>query len=599
MMSKLLLCSVTLFLFFLSFDGKSESAALLPNTVALSIADDPPEHCVHTPPTLTESSRKKNVSVCFSAVKERTNQTQMNWRRMTVTFEQEVLSVTINLRRVPVFAAGAIFQMAGGATMSVYSLIRDLFPELFVSYFNGFGSSAGILNNSVLFTGQINDRLFEGQIIYHNTGARHSLQCSHNTTPVSDFHLLDRCIQCQAFMPSLGQSLSSPLGWRTVSSPACKNDSVEAANAALLGRGVDPHENASESSERHPDNVMVSSAAESSLPPIPHYTKSDSDLLTTEEELPERQHDPADSESGVIAKTVKSPRSRRMAATSEDAKQMTGDALLDAVNAGSEEEKRVAIERLGTASGSSSIHHVLKRSNGSRATRSINPLAARSSESATDRDFSQRDDTARSEPPSKTVVSTIPLVSDGSSNIVQGITPSAKVRMRSHGQTDTRRSERRWGSRKTRSAENGGTLKDSMQTTSCSLHLVADHLFFSEIGGSSPAKTVNLMLAIVMGADALFRSTDFNGDGLSDSIGFLVKNITIIRSPDTAFYSYSRSNSNAFQYLKSFSTADFSDVCLGVAFTAIDFERGVVGLAWYASSTTVGLGEYHKSGCGE
>ena len=109
-----------------------------------------------------------------------------------------------------------------------------------------------------------------------------------------------------------------------------------------------------------------------------------------------------------------------------------------------------------------------------------------------------------------------------------------------------------------------------METVSCSLHLVADHLFFNEMGDSSTAKTVNLMLSVVIGADAVFRATDFDGDGVRDNIGFQVKNITIIHNSSAAFYGYSRTNGNSFQYLRSFSTADFSDVCLGVAFTAID-----------------------------
>ena len=145
--------------------------------------------------------------------------------------------------------------------------------------------------------------------------------------------------------------------------------------------------------------------------------------------------------------------------------------------------------------------------------------------------------------------------------------------------------------RRSSSQSRSQSLNDSfMETVSCSLHLVADHLFFSDMGERSPAKTVNLMLSVVIGADAVFRATDFDGDGVRDNIGFVVKNITIIHNSSTAFYGYSRANGNSFEYLKSFSTGDFSDVCLGVAFTAIDFQRSVVGLAWYASTASGGAG---------
>ena len=159
-------------------------------------------------------------------------------------------------------------------------------------------------------------------------------------------------------------------------------------------------------------------------------------------------------------------------------------------------------------------------------------------------------------------------------------------------QNFARRTRRSTGQPGTHSSDDSSFL----ETVSCSLHLVADHLFFNEMGDSSTAKTVNLMLSVVIGADAVFRATDFDGDGVRDNIGFQVKNITIIHNSSAAFYGYSRTNGNSFQYLRSFSTADFSDVCLGVAFTAIDFDRGVVGLAWYASSLSGGAGACFRRG---
>ena len=175
----------------------------------------------------------------------------------------------------------------------------------------------------------------------------------------------------------------------------------------------------------------------------------------------------------------------------------------------------------------------------------------------------------------------------------QGSTNEDTLRKRRPAnQNFARRTRRSTGQPGTHSSDDSSFL----ETVSCSLHLVADHLFFNEMGDSSTAKTVNLMLSVVIGADAVFRATDFDGDGVRDNIGFQVKNITIIHNSSAAFYGYSRTNGNSFEYLRSFSTADFSDVCLGVAFTAIDFDRGVVGLAWYASSLSGGAGACFRRG---
>ena len=172
-------------------------------------------------------------------------------------------------------------------------------------------------------------------------------------------------------------------------------------------------------------------------------------------------------------------------------------------------------------------------------------------------------------------------------------TSSSKRHSTNQNSSSKRHSASQNSARTQRSAGGSGSHSSDdslLETVSCELHLVADHLFFSEMGDRSTAKTVNLMLSAVIGADAVFRATDFDGDGVRDNIGFVVKNITIIHNSSAAFYGYSRTNGNSFQYLQSFSTGDFSDVCLGVAFTAIDFERGVVGLAWYASSMGGGAG---------
>ncbi|XP_025115948.1 LOW QUALITY PROTEIN: disintegrin and metalloproteinase domain-containing protein 10-like [Pomacea canaliculata] len=94
------------------------------------------------------------------------------------------------------------------------------------------------------------------------------------------------------------------------------------------------------------------------------------------------------------------------------------------------------------------------------------------------------------------------------------------------------------------------------------------------------------MKKTVYGADAIFRSTDFNLDGVGDNIGFMIKNITVLSNESMDFFSYSMDDTNYMGYLRNFSRANFSDYCLGVAFTYKEFKRSVGGVAWIASSNT-------------
>ncbi|PVD20484.1 hypothetical protein C0Q70_18640 [Pomacea canaliculata] len=126
----------------------------------------------------------------------------------------------------------------------------------------------------------------------------------------------------------------------------------------------------------------------------------------------------------------------------------------------------------------------------------------------------------------------------------------------------------------------------SLLTVSCTLHLVADYLFYKHVGKGDISRTVNIMKKTVYGADAIFRSTDFNLDGVGDNIGFMIKNITVLSNESMDFFSYSMDDTNYMGYLRNFSRANFSDYCLGVAFTYKEFKRSVGGVAWIASSNT-------------
>ena len=67
----------------------------------------------------------------------------------------------------------------------------------------------------------------------------------------------------------------------------------------------------------------------------------------------------------------------------------------------------------------------------------------------------------------------------------------------------------------------------------CDLTLVADHLFFQDVGEASLEKTVLQMLWHVREANALFQSKDFDNDGKSECLGFTVSEITIFKEADS------------------------------------------------------------------
>lgn len=119
----------------------------------------------------------------------------------------------------------------------------------------------------------------------------------------------------------------------------------------------------------------------------------------------------------------------------------------------------------------------------------------------------------------------------------------------------------------------------------CSLKLIADHLFFHHVGERSVERTVSEIAVMVKEADSIFRSTDFTGDGTSDNLGFVIKDIVIYTDDSVAGYKLGDTSLSVGRYLETFSEYDFSGFCLAMAFTYRHFDRGVVGLAYVASSS--------------
>ena len=84
------------------------------------------------------------------------------------------------------------------------------------------------------------------------------------------------------------------------------------------------------------------------------------------------------------------------------------------------------------------------------------------------------------------------------------------------------------------------------QHADCTLHIVADHTFFSLAGHSDIVTTISEMMYLVTEANTIFRSTDFDGDGAGDNIGFYVSHVTIYTGTEN--YKMSDTSLSGYKY---------------------------------------------------
>ena len=130
-------------------------------------------------------------------------------------------------------------------------------------------------------------------------------------------------------------------------------------------------------------------------------------------------------------------------------------------------------------------------------------------------------------------------------------------------------------------------MRRSISYTDCSLHLVSDQRFYRNYGSSDVITTVSKLIYFVTEANTAFRNTDFDGDGSSDNIGFFVSKITVYTDKtDPNYILMFDSQPSAGTYLKTFAKYDFTDVCVGIGFTFMDW-NGPLGVAYRASSDPV------------
>ncbi|XP_053204825.1 disintegrin and metalloproteinase domain-containing protein 10-like [Panonychus citri] len=130
--------------------------------------------------------------------------------------------------------------------------------------------------------------------------------------------------------------------------------------------------------------------------------------------------------------------------------------------------------------------------------------------------------------------------------------------------------------------------------TTCMLYLQADHLFYEKMG--SEEACIETMTRHVQKVNNIYRSTDFNQDGRSDNISFLIKRIKVhtteaLKDP---VYRY-KGSYGVEKYLELFSEEDYDAFCLAYMFTYRDFEGGTLGLAWTGDLKNAG-GVCEKNG---
>eukprot|EP00051_Salpingoeca_urceolata_P016028 m.210977 g.210977 ORF g.210977 m.210977 type:complete len:1408 (+) comp18570_c2_seq2:346-4569(+) len=124
-----------------------------------------------------------------------------------------------------------------------------------------------------------------------------------------------------------------------------------------------------------------------------------------------------------------------------------------------------------------------------------------------------------------------------------------------------------------------GAGGDPLKNT-CELALIADHRFFaSSQGQSSAVTTANALVAYLEDVNRIYKFTDW--DGVGTGIQLAVAQLTVYDSAVASgnpFPDSGSSDSSAF--LDQLSAVDWSDFCLAHAFTTLDFDSGVLGLAY-------------------
>ncbi|XP_050300054.1 disintegrin and metalloproteinase domain-containing protein 10-like isoform X1 [Anthonomus grandis grandis] len=124
----------------------------------------------------------------------------------------------------------------------------------------------------------------------------------------------------------------------------------------------------------------------------------------------------------------------------------------------------------------------------------------------------------------------------------------------------------------------------------CSLAIVIDYSFLMKVHGGNVEAAVFHVLFSLEEANAIFRSTDFDGDGVPDNIGFYVKSILVVTTPDPTYFlvPYQNEVMDVNKYILTFNRfPGLPKHCLGIAFTAQKFDKGTLGASYTPNSDSL------------
>ena len=122
---------------------------------------------------------------------------------------------------------------------------------------------------------------------------------------------------------------------------------------------------------------------------------------------------------------------------------------------------------------------------------------------------------------------------------------------------------------------------DINQHNSCYMRLIADHRFFSAIGGGSVLTTTNRLVDILESANQVFKAANFEIGG---TVQLAIRKMTIFNTTgpsatgETNIFATATTSSST--YLEQLSSINHGQYCLAHAFTYQDFQGGVLGLAY-------------------
>uniref|UniRef100_A0A914KZN6 Uncharacterized protein n=1 Tax=Meloidogyne incognita TaxID=6306 RepID=A0A914KZN6_MELIC len=129
---------------------------------------------------------------------------------------------------------------------------------------------------------------------------------------------------------------------------------------------------------------------------------------------------------------------------------------------------------------------------------------------------------------------------------------------------------------------------NSIRQNRCELKLVADYIFYRDIGNRNYANAARYLINLIERVNGIFSpiewGLDINGDRLSN-LGFVIKEMKIFEKPEDSssishFNSPIQSDVNAVDILDSFSAEEGTNsTCLTILITAKSLQSGVVGLA--------------------